>query len=130
MKRKTLIGCSAIALGVITLIVNPRANINDENVVLISCTTRQIVMINRTELDPQTYSIANGIYSVENFVDSIYEQAEQKMAADLAGNMFAGLARGLITSLRPVIESYTNTVVDDVCAFKQGSLSPKQWSFN
>ena len=102
VKRQTLIGCSALAVGAITVIINPRVNISEETFVLISCTTRQIVMVNRTEPDSQSYTVANGIYSVEELVDSIYGQAEQKMEIELSGNMFAGLARGLITSLRPV----------------------------
>tara|TARA_B100000674_G_scaffold123253_1_gene94340 strand:+ start:250 stop:642 length:393 start_codon:yes stop_codon:yes gene_type:complete len=130
VKRQTLIGCSALAVGAITVIINPRVNISEETFVLISCTTRQIVMVNRTEPDSQSYTVANGIYSVEELVDSIYGQAEQKMEIELSGNMFAGLARGLITSLRPVIETYANNAVDDVCAFKQVTISPKRWSFD
>ena len=130
MKRQTLIGCSALAVGAITVIINPRFNISEETFVLISCTTRQIVMVNRTEPDSQSYTVANGIYSVEELVDSIYGQAEQRMEIELSGNMFAGLARGLIASLRPVIENYANNAVDDVCAFKQVTISPKRWSFD
>ena len=130
VKRKTLIGCSALAIGAITLIINPRVNISEETFVLLSCTTRQIVMVNRTEPDSQSYIVPTGIYSVEDLVDSLYEQAEQKMEVNLAGNMFAGLASGLIASLRPVIETYTNNAVDDVCAFKQVTISPSRWTFN
>ena len=54
MKRQTLIGCSALAVGAITVIINPRVNISEETFVLISCTTRQIVMVNRTEPDSQS----------------------------------------------------------------------------
>ena len=130
MKRQTLIGCSALAVGAITVIINPRVNISEETFVLISCTTRQIVMVNRTEPDSQSYTVPNGIYSVEDLVDSLYDQAEQKMEVDLAGNMFAGLASGLIASLRPAIETYANNAVDDGCAFRQVTISPKRWSFN
>ena len=110
--------------------IRDRVNISEETFVLISCTTRQIVMVNRTEPDSQSYTVANGIYSVEELVDSIYGQAEQKMEIELSGNMFASLARGLITSLRPVIETYANNAIDDVCAFKQITISPKRWSFD
>ena len=130
MKRKALFGTVALALGVTTLIINPRAIINDDTAVLLSCTSRQFLLINRKDPDPEEYNVPNGFYTAESMTNMLYVQAEQRMETSMAGNMFAYLAQGLLTRLKPAFLNYTNYAVDNACAFKRTTFDMDELSFN
>ena len=130
MKSKTLFGTVALALGVTTLIVNPRAIINDDTAVLLSCTSRQFLLINRKDPDPEDYNVPNGLYTAESMTNTLYVQAEKRMETSMAVNMFAGLARGLLTRLKPAFLKYANDAVDNACAFKRTTFNMDELSYD
>lgn len=115
----------ALGLGIGTLIINPRAKITNETVTVISCTTRQMLVINRKKLDKGDYEIPTGVYTTEKIVATLYNQMEDRIEQDLSGNMFAGLMSGFMRRIRPGIERSINSAVDSSCAFKDASFAPR-----
>ena len=113
----------ALGLGIGTLILNPRVNITDEAAVLISCTTSQIILVNRSEPVKDELRISNGIYTAETIVETLYEQMASDMKESLAGKPFAGFAYGLLQSIRPTIEKAMNNAIDNSCAFKEATFA-------
>lgn len=125
MNRSTKILASiALGLDIGTLIVNPRVNITDNSAVLISCTTRQILLVNRKNTAKDDYKIPTGIYTTDKIVETLYGQMEENMEDNLAGNPFAGLISGFMERIRPGIQKAMNSAVDSACAFKEASFAP------
>ena len=114
-----------LGLGIGTLIINPRAKITDENVVVISCTTRQILVVNHKKPDKEEYEIPTGIYTTDRIVATLYDQIEDRMEQNLSGNMFAGLMSVFMKRIRPGIERSMNSAIESSCAFKDASFAPR-----
>lgn len=114
---------TALVLGVTTLIINPRLVLNDDSTTVMSCTTQQLLIIDRSQAPSDEFVIPTGLYTTEQLIQLLYTEIENNIETELAGNLFAGLATTLFENLKPRIKKAMDDAVDSVCAFKPASFS-------
>lgn len=114
---------TALVLGVTTLIINPRLVLNDDSTTVMSCTTQQLLIIDRSQAPSDEFVIPTGLYTTEQLIQLLYTEIENNIETELAGNPFAGLATTLFENLKPRIKKAMDDAVDSVCAFKPASFS-------
>lgn len=119
---------TALALGVVTLIINPRLVVNDDSLTVMSCTTKQLLIIDRGKTSGDEFVIPSGLYTTEQLVQLLYAQIEANFKSELAGNPFAGFAQTLLENLKPTIKEAMDQAVDSACAFKSTSFEPSDFT--
>ena len=125
MKTKSIIGIAALALGVVTLIVNPRVRNDEDTTILISCTTRQMFWIDKGQDTDEAFDIPTGVYSVKALTKTAHDGMIASVKEELDGNPFSGMMIGFIENLGPLIEGAFDNALDQACAFEPSSFSKK-----
>ena len=121
MSTKTVVGVTALALGIGALIVNPRVFSNDGTTMLLSCNSKQMFLIPSDEMQKES-GVSAGFYTPASFTSNLMAGAMKKAKKDLAGNPFASLGTGLLAMMQPAIQQVVESTLDDVCAGREPAL--------
>jgi hypothetical protein len=125
VKTKSIVGIAALALGVATLVMNPRIRNDEDTSILISCTTRQMIWIDKGQDTMEDFEIPTGVYSVKTLTKTAHDGMIASVKEELAGNPFGGWMISFIEELGPTIESAFNNALDQACAFENSSFRKK-----
>lgn len=126
MKMKSIIGIAALALGVVTLIVNPRIRNDEDKTMLISCTIRQMLWIDKGQDTDEAFEIPTGVYSVKTLTKTAHDGMMASVKEELDVSIpFSGWMISFVENLRPEIESAFDNALDQACAFESSSFSKK-----
>ena len=122
MSTKTVVGVTALALGVGTLIVSPRLFRNEGTTLLLSCTSKQMYLIPSDQLQKES-GITAGFYTPESFTSSLIAEATKKAKTELAGNPLVAVSSvARLAMIQPAIKVLVRQAVYDVCEGREPEL--------
>lgn len=107
-----VIGFSAIALGVLTLAVNPRGRNGNEGTYLISCTAQKLYIDTPSWNDN---GIEPGFYTSKALAQALMDRIIQNYRIQQAGNPFAFIGERGMEMARPEMAKTTAGIFNDLC---------------
>ena len=108
-----VLGLSAIALGLLTVAVNPRGSISSDGTYLISCTAQKLYINTPSWSDS---GIEPGIYTSKALAEILMDRITQNYRIQQAGNPLAFIGERAMEIARPEMEKTTAKLFNDLCS--------------